>query len=212
MKLTKENISFIDNYLKNNNVIYFDIRIEMLDHIATALDAKMKNEGLNFYDAFKIFMINNKTELMKQNKTDGFGFNCLPKFGKFLIQPVQLIVFSSTYLIYYLFSQKYNSEQIISNTIYFILLMIITLTFYQWSYIGNFKKRRFFVIEQTGGILFLIYQTSYLLNSFFRFSKDEFSISKYIIVSFYVGLFLNYLIFHFSEITKFKKNNQFLFK
>ena len=51
MKLTTENIQFIDNYLKSSGVIYYDIRMETLDHVATAVEQKMQSENLDFYDA-----------------------------------------------------------------------------------------------------------------------------------------------------------------
>ncbi|MBD3725032.1 MAG: hypothetical protein IE891_09740, partial [Flavobacteriaceae bacterium] len=51
MSLNKEQIKFIDNYLKNSEVIYYDIRMEMLDHIASAVEQKMEAENLDFYDA-----------------------------------------------------------------------------------------------------------------------------------------------------------------
>ena len=41
MKLTAENIKFIDNYLKNSEVIYYDIRMEMLDHVAVNRQQKV---------------------------------------------------------------------------------------------------------------------------------------------------------------------------
>ena len=65
MKLTTENIKFIDNYLKNSEVIYYDIRMEMLDHVATAVEQKMEAENLDFYDAFKNYMVVNKKEILK---------------------------------------------------------------------------------------------------------------------------------------------------
>ena len=68
MKLTTENIQFIDNYLKNSEVIYYDIRMEMLDHVATAVEQKMQGENLEFYDAFKSYMVLNKKESLKGNK------------------------------------------------------------------------------------------------------------------------------------------------
>ena len=43
MKLTKENIKFIDTYLENSNIIHIDIRMEMLDHIASVIETKMEN-------------------------------------------------------------------------------------------------------------------------------------------------------------------------
>ena len=63
MKLTAKNIKFIDNYLKNSEVIYYDIRMEMLDHVATAVEQKIQAENLDFYDAFKSYMVVNKKEI-----------------------------------------------------------------------------------------------------------------------------------------------------
>jgi hypothetical protein len=56
MKITKQNIQFIDNYLKRNNVIYYDIRMEMLDHILNGIENEIKEKNIEFYDAFKIYM------------------------------------------------------------------------------------------------------------------------------------------------------------
>ena len=52
MKLSKEQIQFIDTYLIKNEVIYVDIRLEMLDHIVLAVEQKMAVENQDFYDAF----------------------------------------------------------------------------------------------------------------------------------------------------------------
>jgi hypothetical protein len=56
MRLTKQQIQFIDTYLINSEVIYVDIRLEMLDHIALAVEEKMEVENQDFYDAFKDYM------------------------------------------------------------------------------------------------------------------------------------------------------------
>ena len=63
-KLSKEELEFIDNYLKNSGVEYIDVRIEMLDHVASAVEAKMEAEHIDFYEAFKSYMIANKKELL----------------------------------------------------------------------------------------------------------------------------------------------------
>ena len=70
MKLTKEYIQFIDNYLKNSEVIYYDIRMEMHDHVASAVEQKMEAENLDFYDAFKSYMVVNKKEVLKNIPND----------------------------------------------------------------------------------------------------------------------------------------------
>ncbi|MBU2995952.1 hypothetical protein KO500_05885 [Cellulophaga baltica] len=60
MKLDKDQIIFIDTYLKNSDISFIDIRMEMLDHIASEVENKMKNENLSFYEAFKSYMVVNK--------------------------------------------------------------------------------------------------------------------------------------------------------
>ncbi len=51
MKLTKEEIKFIDDYLIKNEVKYWDVRLELLDHIVTAVEDKIINDGISFNEA-----------------------------------------------------------------------------------------------------------------------------------------------------------------
>lgn len=68
-KLTKEDIQFIDNYLLKFQVLYKDIRVEMIDHVASAVEERMQTNNEVFYDAFKAFMVENKKDLLQsQNK------------------------------------------------------------------------------------------------------------------------------------------------
>lgn len=65
-KLTGENIQFIDRYLKNSGVEFLDIRIEMTDHVASAVERDLeKGINPNFYSAFKAYMVRNKKNLLK---------------------------------------------------------------------------------------------------------------------------------------------------
>ena len=50
MKLTKEQIQYIEDYLKHHKVKYWDIRIELLDHIVTTVEDKI-TQGITFDDA-----------------------------------------------------------------------------------------------------------------------------------------------------------------
>lgn len=50
MKLTTAQITYIDDYLKHHKVKYWDIRIELLDHIVSNVEDKM-TQGLSFDDA-----------------------------------------------------------------------------------------------------------------------------------------------------------------
>lgn len=64
-KLTQEQILFIDNYLRNSGVRYADIRFEMTDHVAAALE----NIDGDFYEDFRLYMIRNKRDLLASNRT-----------------------------------------------------------------------------------------------------------------------------------------------
>ena len=44
MELTKEQIQYIDNLLKKEGIKYWDIRIEMLDHIATDIEQNAESD------------------------------------------------------------------------------------------------------------------------------------------------------------------------
>ncbi len=52
MELTKAQVTEIEEHLKSNGVKYWDIRIEMLDHIATDIEQKMELGG-SFEEAKK---------------------------------------------------------------------------------------------------------------------------------------------------------------
>ncbi|MBC2843836.1 hypothetical protein [Winogradskyella flava] len=51
MKLTKEEIKYIENYLIKNEVKFWDVRLELLDHIVSAIEDKIDNEGISFNEA-----------------------------------------------------------------------------------------------------------------------------------------------------------------
>ncbi|MFI1772663.1 hypothetical protein [Thalassobellus citreus] len=68
-KLTKEDIQFIDTYLKNSDIIFTDIRIEMVDHIASEIENVINNgDSRDFYYLFKDYMIANKRKLLNDRK------------------------------------------------------------------------------------------------------------------------------------------------
>ena len=65
-KLTKEEIQFIDNYLKNSGVEYIDTRAEVVDHVASEIESRLSaNNTTNFYEEFKVYMVQHKETLLK---------------------------------------------------------------------------------------------------------------------------------------------------
>ena len=67
--LTKEDIEFIDNYLDNSGIIYNDVRLEMVDHIATDIEEQMNTgDRRGFYAIFKDYMVENKQTILNNHK------------------------------------------------------------------------------------------------------------------------------------------------
>ncbi len=53
MKLSKENLQFIDTYLLNSNVVHTDVRLELTDHVASAIEKELtENTNTTFFFFF----------------------------------------------------------------------------------------------------------------------------------------------------------------
>ena len=52
MKLTTEQINKIDTFLERNDVKYLDIKLELLDHIASQIEALISEQNSSFEEAF----------------------------------------------------------------------------------------------------------------------------------------------------------------
>lgn len=207
MKLSAENIQFIDNYLKNSEVIYYDIRMEMLDHVATAVEQKMETENLDFYDAFKNYMVLNKKEILKGNKFwSTYSKDTILNFLKFLANPILILIGISIYFIFQNIEiTKYFSNSFTINNLFFISILVVAL--YQILYFYIYLKERFYVIEKVGGVLALLnYAQIFFFNGF---DKEAPSI---IIISVFFYLLIAYVIYFIKEILKFNKKKKFLFQ
>ena len=76
MKLTKDNIQTIETYLKEKGISYWDIRLEMIDHIACIMESKKGS-----YD-FKSLFLHTVHELGWENNLKGFEKRRLKTINK----------------------------------------------------------------------------------------------------------------------------------
>ena len=210
MKLSKENIQFIDNYLKNSEVIYYDIRMEMVDHISSAIEHKMETEDLDFYDAFKEYMRVNKKDILKGNK-DGtsvsYSKEIFKNFLLFLIKPYMLVGLLVLFSFFHFVELKnFFSDAFSINNLFFV--SIISVAFFQIFYFYFFLKERFYVIERTGGILVILYYAQII---FFPGYGNNESPSNLILTIFFYLLFA-YVVYFINEVLKLKKRTKFLFQ
>jgi hypothetical protein len=207
MKLSAEYIQFIDNYLKNSEVIYYDIRMEMLDHVATAVEQKMEAENLDFYDAFKSYMVLNKKEILKGNKFWSiYSKDTILSFLKFLLYPIMIIIGILFYVFFdYINVAHYFSESFSINNLFFLIILSIAL--FQIFYFYIYLKERLFVIEKAGGLLGLLYYAQIL---FFPGYSSKSSSNLVMAIFFY--LLFAYLVYFIIQILKFNQKNKHLFQ
>ncbi|WP_298418061.1 hypothetical protein [uncultured Kordia sp.] len=63
MKLTQEEIRYIDEYLQQSGVQFWDVRLEILDHVATGVEEKMTHESMSFEEALEAITISFGNEI-----------------------------------------------------------------------------------------------------------------------------------------------------
>ena len=133
MKLTKQDIHFIDKYLEQSGIKYVDIRYEMTDHIATALEGM---EG-SFYDNFKSYMLQHKKELLNSNSkfTKAAGRRAIKMMLANLFRPVMLVIFVLFFIILkgliYYFPHVGMLEAY--SVMYLFLMLVVVLQFKYFS-------------------------------------------------------------------------------
>ena len=193
-KLTPEQITFIDTYLQKSDVIFVDVRAELTDHIASAVEEKMEIENVDFYEAFKGFMAHNKKELLRRKN------NILPplfSFGKTLYQPYNLVIGVIILLFFYFISQSSNAQNILKNIYLSIFYGIFAFALLQGIYTLVIRKRFAYLEKVTFWLLLINY-----INLFFNgFHNDFFGNS--VSVGIVLFLFIAFLIYFVKTFLKF---------
>ncbi len=201
MQLSPEKLKFIDTYLQNSGVFYYDIRLELVDHIASGVQDKMITENIDFYDAFKSYMVENKSNLLKFNKQNFFiSWHVFKSFLRFITKPYMVLFFILINFVYSIFDiQNYFTKDFTINQFFYLILIILVLL--QVIYFHVVLKIRYFVIEKVTPILTVIYY--FLLFFIPVFDNKPTSI---IYCSMFTYFFVGYIIYLFVNVRSFKKN------
>lgn len=202
MKLNKENIVFINNYLQKHDVVFVDIRAEMIDHIASAVEDKMDKEAIDFYDAFKSYMIINRKDILKGNKHSwSYSLTEIKKFALFLVKPkmlsILMILFMSSKLLTYNKGFIYFMEH--SSHYFFYLVIFITLI--QFGYFWLILKKRFYYIEKNGQILAILYWINLIFFDPFGDTDTTYYYGRLV----FSYLFIGYILFSIIHVRNFFK-------
>lgn len=139
-KLTKENIKLIDEFLIKNKVKFIDVRLELIDHLASDFENQLYQGSLErFLDTQKDFV---EEFIKKRQKTIHWSYQrqlwrrFLMFFNKTDYLAYTLLIGVVLYFLIYGLSQK-------SNLILFGLTLLTPLfiaVFYQFKHSKPFKK------------------------------------------------------------------------
>ncbi|WP_299223635.1 hypothetical protein [uncultured Psychroserpens sp.] len=154
VKLSKNEIIFIDNYLQQSEVFYADIRMEMVDHVASEIESKLNADPKkDFYTVFKTYMIHNKANLLKNNKQflKNIERMIFKSLFKQIVKPASLVTVVLAFLLVNLCIQHTSQDTLqdlvlmlpIASIVPFCVLYIISIKVYRLSRFSGIERLAF---------------------------------------------------------------------
>ena len=196
-KLTAQEISFINKYLKNSGVRYLDVRYEMADHVATALE---EMEG-DFYDNFKEYMVKHKTLLLESNKKFAriAWKNALKQLFENMVSSWGIIIFGVIFCLLSLII-FFQAEEISNIVLYMIPGIVFLMLVVNWT-TSNFSKQG----ESWSGSDKILAVANVLTYVNITLIKPERFIESQIILTVYYSALLTFIIMAYSTHIKLKR-------
>lgn len=192
-KLTHQQITFIDNYLKNSGIRYTDIRYEMTDHVA----AELENMDGDFYDNFREYMLRHKAGILQSNKK--FAKNAQNRAIHMvltrMVKPLSIFLFVVLFALLTVFCKYFDKEAIgIINLLYFFTSACI-IFFYK--FIKKLPVHKFSVIDRLLNITLFV---TYIL--FIVLHPEKIISNQILLIAFYslFGPFVCATIFTFNQL------------
>lgn len=200
MKLNKNQIQFIDGFLQRNDVIYVDIRAEMIDHIATGVEEKMKVEDIEFHDAFVSYVNSNRKEIFSMNKkTWQSTLSELKNYFRFFLKPKSLFAVVLIIMLFFTFRKTMVYTFLKEDLSFYFLLIFLSYSVLSMIYFFGIKKKRYYFIERSNIVLSILYWINLFL--FKPFDKQEYISDVLTIV--FMCLFVVYVLYAINQINKF---------
>jgi len=140
MKLNKKQIKQIDDFLEIRKIKYLDIRVELLDHLATDFEENSNDSFLEDYLISKGDFVSDFAK--KQQKTIHWTYQkqLWIEFVKFFYKPKLLILLFGLIGLGYLFLYFFNLKEF-GFVCYFVLLILVFYPLlYQIKYYKAIKK------------------------------------------------------------------------
>lgn len=147
-KLTEQEINQIFDFTKKHYVEFYDVQVELVDHLANAIEDQWKeNPNIMFEDAlqteFKKFGIFGFTGLVEQKQTDlhkYYNKMLLREVLKFISLP-KVIITAALYLVIYFFIENTGSlGEVI--TLGFLVISVLFFMVDGFRFIFKIKKEQ----------------------------------------------------------------------
>lgn len=202
MKLNQNQIQFIDGFLQRNDVIYVDVRAEMIDHIASGVEEKMKDEDIDFHDAFVSYVNSNLKEIFSMNKkTWQSTLPELKNYFRFFLKPKSLLSIALITISFFTFQETIVYTFLKEDLSFYFLLIFLSYSVLSMIYFWGIKKERYYFIERSNIVLSILYWLNLLI--FKPFEKQKY-ISDILTIGF-MCLFAVYVLYVINQMKKFFK-------
>ena len=204
MKLSKDQIITIDDYLKENGVKYWDIRLELIDHFASKL------EKLDYVDLSKNLFIREfgtyaSLEYIQEEKRKSIN----KKYRKLFFQEVlnffkstkNILTFIVLSFFYYQFYKHLNTKVFLKLSVLLAIIPVIIALLFQF-YIWIKKNKSIYLATALFYFMFtfLLYNMVIQLtinDSFFEIPGQTQGVIILISLPFYlVGMFSGFKVFN----------------
>lgn len=167
--LDKDELNFIDNYLRNSGFDYLDVRLELIDHVASAIEKSMEEHDLEFYDAFKSYMVVNKKGLERnyelfKKRLQKTSFLVL---GKEMITPKFLIFFWVAVTVIYMWNKFSTNPFPYAQSIWIAIISAGLGYFF-----GTLPKKRY-RISSLEMLAWPLVASSFVMNLYFNLWVDD---------------------------------------
>lgn len=147
MKLTNQQIEIINQTLVLNGIVYDDVKLELIDHIATDIENQLENQEFDFEVALKKSFENWSDQL---HLTKSFWVNTKKAVPRIVIDKLSILYknqYKFALLTVVIFSTLmttittlnpeeyiYNTLKVVFSSVYFLFcLAIITSVFFIWK-------------------------------------------------------------------------------
>lgn len=175
MELTKYQVEEIENQLQDNGLTYWDIRIEILDHLISLVEAKMQ-QGFSYKSALESSMLalNLEGNLEALHKSRLLKINTIirgqyfRKMKDYLTNPLSITLILASVLSYFLLFKSVS---------FFIFKIVTAVLLFAPVVYGVFLYFKAFAKKQKSGYLmyssFYIFFSFLMLNVFLQFFQPE---------------------------------------